>query len=147
MLPNPWLALSSLSFLTSATTCYKTSNYFLTALYIAVSLVSSIYHITKNPYLVYIDYSLSQFAHVSTVYYIVNGKWSSMPAYAAWLSYVVFIYYYGYKNKILIWDPDLQAATPWHMSLHISTAATTSYTVYATNRFLALQSKELMNSV
>ena len=59
MRPNPWLVLSSLSFLVSATTCYKTSNYFLTGLYIAISLVSSTYHLTKNPYLVYIDYSLS----------------------------------------------------------------------------------------
>ena len=70
-----------------------------------------------------------------------------MPAYAAWLSYVIFIYYYGYQNKTLVWNPDLQAATPWHMSLHISTAATTSYTVYSTYRFLELQSNKLMNEV
>jgi hypothetical protein len=55
-----------------------------------------------------------------------------MPAYSVWLSYVLFIYYYGYINKTLVWNPDFDSATPWHMTLHASTAFTTSYTVYAT---------------
>ena len=40
-----------------------------------------------------------------------------MPAYSVWLSYAIFIYYYGYLTKTLVWNPDLDAATPWHMTL------------------------------
>ena len=147
MEPNLWLVLSSFTFLAPALTCYKTSNYFLTSVYILVTVSSSVYHATKNPYLLYLDYPLMQFGHATVLYYIIDGKWASMPYYTLWLLYVIFIYYYGYKNNILVWNPDLEAATPWHMSLHISTAAMSSYTVYSTYRFLALQSKELMNSV
>jgi len=96
-----------------------------------VTIVSSSYHFTKNPYLLYIDFPLSQFAHIITLYRILPGGWASMPYYSLWLSYVLFIYYYGYINKSMIWNANLEQATPWHMTLHISTAFTTSYTVYA----------------
>jgi len=132
MEPNPWLVLSSLNFLAPALVSYKTKNYDVATLCCIVSVVSSLYHITKNPYLLYIDYPLNQLTHITTVYRILPGGWASMPAYSLWLSYVLFIYYYGYINKTLIWNPDLDAATPWHMTLHLSTAYTTCYTVYAT---------------
>jgi len=136
MKPNYWLVLSSLSFLAPAQICYNTNNYALSDLYIVVTAVSSLYHATKSPYLVYIDYSLSQIAHVVTLRVILDGKWASMPYYSIWLSYVIFIYYYGYLNKTLVWNPDLDKATPWHMSLHVSTAFTTCLTVYRTYSYL-----------
>ena len=92
-------------------------------------MVSAVYHATKHPYLLYLDYSLDQIAHVATLYTITPGGWRTMPAYSLWLSYILFIYYYGYMNKIFVWNPDLGAATPWHMSLHVSTAIVTCYTV------------------
>jgi hypothetical protein len=132
MNPNLLLALSSLSFLAPAITSYKSGYYDITTLCSIISLVSSLYHITKNPYLLYIDYPLNQITHIITVYRILPGGWASMPYYSLWLSYAIFIYYYGYLTKTLIWNPDLDAATPWHMTLHISTAGTTCYTVWAT---------------
>ena len=133
MEPNPWLVVSSLAFLAPAFTCYMTNNYYLSVIYGVVTFVSSTYHATKYPYLLYIDYPLSQIAHVLTLYRIIPGGWASMPYYSGWLSYAIFIYYYGYKYKIMVWNPDLEMATPWHMSLHISTALTTCYTVYASS--------------
>ena len=138
MKPNMWLVLSSLSFLAPAITCYKTNNTHLTVVYILVTTVSSTYHATKNQSLIYLDYSLSQLAHAMTVYTIIKGGWSSMPYYFVWLMYVVLIYYCGNLNKTLVWNPNLEEATPWHMSLHISTAATTCYTVYATHQILRI---------
>ena len=132
MKPNLFLVLSSLSFLAPAITCYNSRYYGLSGIYVLVTTVSSVYHVTKNPSLVYLDYSLSQLAHLLTVHRILKGGWASMPAYSLWLSYAIFIYYYGYLTKTLVWNPDLDAATPWHMTLHVSTAATTSYTVWAT---------------
>ena len=132
MKPNLWLVLSSLSFLAPAITCYRSSYYGLSGIYILVTTISSSYHLTKKPSLVYLDYSLSQLAHLLTVHRILKGGWVSMSAYSVWLSYAVFIYYYGYLTKTLVWNPDLDAATPWHMTLHMSTAGTTCYTVWAT---------------
>jgi hypothetical protein len=132
MQPNYWLVLSSLSFVAPAIVSYKTGTYDVASLCILVSIISSYYHATKNPYLLYLDYPLNQITHLTTVYRILPGGWDSMPAYSLWLSYAIFIYYYGNLTKTLVWNPDLDAATPWHMTLHISTAATTSYTVWAT---------------
>lgn len=99
-----------------------------------VTMISGAYHATKHPYLVYLDYSMSQLAHVMTLHTILPGGTASMPYYSAWLCYVIAIYYYGYLNKSMVWDSDLVKATPWHASLHVSTAFTTCYTVYATYR-------------
>jgi len=129
---NYCLVVSSLSFIVPAIVSYKTSNYDVAALCSMVSTVSSLYHITKNPLLLYVDYPLNQITHAITLYRIVPGGWVSLCPYGIWLSYVIFIYYYGYVTKSLIWNDDLNAATPWHMTLHLSTAFTTSYTVYVT---------------
>ena len=132
MKPNILLVLSSLSFLAPSIVSYKTNNYDISTLCALVSIISSYYHFSKNPYLLYIDYPLNQITHIITVYRILPGGWASMPYYSLWLSYAIFIYYYGYLTKTLVWNPYLDAATPWHMTLHLSTAATTSYTVWAT---------------
>ena len=134
MKPNPYLVLSSFSFLAPAIVTYRVHRPNLTFLYITVWLVSSLYHATKNPSLVYIDYSTAQLTHAATVYYIIPGGYASMPYYFCWLFYALVIYYYGYQNQTLIWDPDLNKATPWHMSLHLSISIVTSYCVYATHR-------------
>jgi hypothetical protein len=68
------------------------------------------------------------------LYRIIPGGMKTMPYYFMWLSYTICIYYYGYMNKTLIWNPDVHAATPWHMSLHMTTALTTSYTLYQRGR-------------
>ena len=133
MKSNYYLILSSLTFLGPAIISYKTGTYDLAILCTLVTIISSYYHYSKNPYLLYIDYPLNQISHITTVYHILPGGWVSIPAYSVWLSYAVYIYYYGYLTKSLIWNPDLDAATPWHMTLHISTALTTMYTVYATH--------------
>lgn len=112
------------------------SNYYLvlsSLTFLAPAIVSSYYHFSKNHYILYIDYPLNQITHITTLYRILPGRWASMPAYSVWLSYVIIIYYYGYITKTLIWNPDLDAATPWHMTLHISTAFTTMYTIYTTH--------------
>ena len=144
MEPNYWLILSSLSLLAPAFVSYKTRIYDLSLLCVIVTVISSWYHYSKNPYILYIDYPLNQITHLTTVYRILPGGWASMPMYTLWLSYVVFIYYYGFVTHTLIWNPDLHAATPWHMTLHISTSVITSYTVYAT---YVVRTKSLINTI
>jgi hypothetical protein len=136
MQPNPWLVLSSLSFLGPAIVCHKIRNPYLMSAYMIVTIVSGTYHATKNPLLVYADYSIAQLTHAMTVFTIIPGGWASMPYYSAWLTYAVYIYYYGYLNKSMVWDSDLVKATPWHMSMHASIAITSCYTLYATHRAL-----------
>jgi len=133
MNPNYYLVVSSLTFITPAIVSYKTQNYDVSVLCSIVSLVSSLYHISKNPYLLYIDYILNQIAHITILYRILPGRWASIPPYSIWLCYIIFIYYYGYLTKSLIWNPDLDKATPWHMTLHISTSLITSYSIHVTH--------------
>jgi hypothetical protein len=133
MNPNFWLVLSSFSFLAPAALSIKMKSYDIASIYLLVSITSSAYHFTKNPYILYIDYPLNQLSHVMTVYKILPGGMKTMPYYFIWLTYTVYIYYYGYMNNNLIWNPDIQAATPWHFTMHISTAATRYYTLYQTH--------------
>jgi hypothetical protein len=130
MTPNYWLVLSSLSFLAPAIVSIQLQYYEIATLSFLISFVSSWYHITKNPLILYIDYPLNQLSHITILYKIIPGGMRSMPYYFIWLLYVITIYYYGYINKKLVWDPDVNAATPWHMSLHVMSALTTSYTLY-----------------
>ena len=132
MEPNPWLVTSSLSFLLPCALCYVLNLPVLSAIYGLVTCVTSIYHATKHPTLVWADFALSQLSHVMTVSYIVQGGWVSMPAYAVWLTYTLLTYYGGYATSTLIWDLDRTRATPWHILLHVSTSATTLYTVFVT---------------
>lgn len=132
MEPNYLLVLSSLSFIIPGIVSYNTCNYDVSVLFILESIVSSLYHATKNPYILYIDYSLNQITHIISLYRILPGKFTSIPYYTIWLLYVICIYYYGYLTKSLVWNPNLDAATPWHISLHVSTSLITSYTIYNT---------------
>jgi hypothetical protein len=132
MKSNPWLVLSSLCFIGPSITCYLTDNTALSGMYVLVTTVSSTYHATKHPTLLYLDYTTAQIAHFYTVLTIYKGGWASMPYYLIWFIYTVYTYYYGYVYNTLIWNPDLDAATSWHMLMHFSSSLTTCYTVYAT---------------
>jgi len=129
---NYWLVVSSLSFIAPSIVSYKTYNYDITALYIMITITSSYYHYSKNPYLLYMDYALNQITHITTLHRILPGGWRSMSAYSVWVSYILFIYYYGNLTQTLVWNPNIDEATAWHMTLHMSTAITSSYTLYTT---------------
>lgn len=53
MNPNLWIVLSSLTFIGPAIISYKTYNYDVSTLFVLVSIISSYYHFSKNPYLLY----------------------------------------------------------------------------------------------
>jgi len=127
------LVASSFSLLAPAIVSYKTMNYDIASMCALLTFVSSYYHYTKNHYLLYIDYPLNQVIHLTTLYRIIPGGWYSMPVYSIWLFYVVFIYYYGYIHKTIVWNPDYEKATPWHVSLHLSTSIMSSYCIYVTH--------------
>jgi hypothetical protein len=131
MEPNLYLTRSSLFFIAPCLVSYLTRDYHITFIYVLVTLVSSVYHATKHPRLLHLDVSTAHLAHLTTVMTILPGGSATMPYYFAWLSYACFIYYYGYKTQTMVFLPDLKAATPWHVSLHVSTSLMTCYTVYA----------------
>jgi hypothetical protein len=135
--PNPYLVASSLLFFAPSFLCYTLNLPFLSAIYGLVACVSSTYHATKYPGLLWIDFPLNHLNHIATVVYILQGGWVSMPAYAVWLTYTVYTYYGGYRTSSMIWDPEHDRATPWHAIMHATTAATTMYTVFVT--WVALQ--------
>jgi len=130
--PNPYLVASSLSFLFPSLLFYTLRLPFLSSIYGLVACTSSIYHATKHPAILWVDYPLNHISHIATVSYIIQGGWISMPAYVVWLIYTVLTYYVGYRMSSMVWDPVHDRATPWHALLHISTVATTMYTVFVT---------------
>jgi hypothetical protein len=133
MNPNYWLALSSLTFLAPAIVSYNTNNYTLSYLYFILVPVSSAYHATKYQYLQLLDYTIAHSAHLLGIYTIIPGGWTAFYYYWLWFSYNFTIYYYGYITKTMIWNPDLNAATPWHMSFHISSSIMLSHMLLITH--------------
>lgn len=132
MQPNPMLFLSSFSYILPCIVCYSVGQPALATLYGAVIVVSSSYHATKNSALLWLDVPLAHIAHLLSLAFIVKGGWWSMPAYFAWLVYALTAYYYGQRTQTLIWDPDVDRATPWHMGLHALTSLCTAYSVFVT---------------
>jgi hypothetical protein len=122
MEPNPYLVFSSTSYIVVAAVTYATGYQYLGLLYYVLTFISMIYHATKWQPLLYLDYPLLHTANVWTLACIYPGGWRTMPYYCVWFAYITTIYYYGYLTKSLIWSSDLDTATRWHMSLHISSA-------------------------
>jgi hypothetical protein len=131
MQPNLFLVVSSLNLLIPALTCYRIKYYYLSYLYSITALTSAAYHATKLPQLLYIDNFNAQVAHLASVYVILPVIDKLIVYYGIWMSYTIFVYYYGYLNNTMIWDPDLDRATPWHMSLHILISIIASHIIYS----------------
>jgi len=138
MEPNYWLVLSSMSFIAPTILCYNLNNPILYGVLIMVIYISSAYHATKIPYLLYLDIPLLYTANLITLYNILPGGWKTIPYYLVWLVYALFVYYYGQIHKTMVWNPNLKQATKWHMSLHISTSIMTCYTLYVTHQSVRL---------
>lgn len=134
MEPNPILVLSSLAYIIPSVVCYRLGYNYLSLMYSTVVLVSSCYHASKNPMILWMDIPLAHINHLATLLTILKGGWLSMPAYFAWLFYAVISYYYGHRTSTLIWDPDVKRATPWHAALHILTSLTSAYTIYVSHQ-------------
>jgi hypothetical protein len=131
MQPNGFLVISSLNLLIPALTCYRIKYYYLSYLYIITALTSAAYHATKIPHILYIDNINAQVAHLASLYVIFPAIKTLLPYYSIWVSYTLFVYYYGYLNNTMIWDPDLDKATPWHMSLHFLISIISSYILHS----------------
>ena len=130
MKPNYWLCLSSLSYCFPCVMCFRLGHPYLAGVYGLVVTASTSYHATKYPIILYIDIPLAHLAHGLTLYKIVIGGLKSMIPYSFWLTYTVITYYHGYKTNSLIWNPDVQKATPWHAGMHILTSFFTCLTMW-----------------
>lgn len=135
MEPNYWLVVSSFSYCFPCYFYYRLGHSYLTMIYVGVITSSSLYHATKYPSLLWIDIPIAHLAHVSTLLQIWKGGWRSMVPYTFWLLYTLVTYYYGYKTSTLIWNPNIQQATPWHMGMHGLTSLMCCVTMYYATDF------------
>lgn len=131
--PNPLLVLSSLCFVVPITLNAVKQQWALYSVNMSVMLLSSLYHATKWPPLFYPDacvgYLLSfiHFHHsLLTGYYLIT-----FPV----IMYCLFIFWYGFKYKCLIWNPDPFYATLWHLSFHGVVVLTITYIAATDSRF------------
>lgn len=124
---NPWLVLTSTTFLIPATLFALQGNWLLYASNLAVVTVATVYHASKWPQLYYVDVATAlQLAVAHSLYALQKGSWT-IPVPGILYSLLMFVY--GHQNKQFVWHPSLTQSTLWHMSMH--TAVMTSATAVA----------------
>jgi hypothetical protein len=118
---NPWLVLTSTTFLIPATLFALQGNWLLYASNLAVVTVATVYHASKWNLLYYVDVATAnQLAFLHTLYAIQQG-YGHIPLPGILYSMLMFIY--GHKYRCFVWDPSYEVATAWHMTMHVAVMA------------------------
>ena len=115
---NPWLVLTSTTFLIPATLFALQGNWLLYASNLAVVTVATVYHASKWPQLYYVDvFTALQLAILHSLYALQKGIWY-VPVPGILYSLLMFVY--GHQNKQFVWHPTLTHSTIWHMTMHLA---------------------------
>jgi uncharacterized integral membrane protein len=115
---NPWLVLTSTTFLIPATLFAIQGNWLLYASNLAVVTVATVYHASKWPQLYYVDvFTALQLATLHSLYALQKGFWY-VPVPGILYSLLMFVY--GHQNKQFVWHPTLTHSTIWHMTMHLA---------------------------
>ena len=130
MEPNPYLVCSSLLFIipTTAGAYYRQWNMYLT--FLLITIISSLYHATKNKYLIIIDY----FACYNIVYvmYYQTAKIGQTQNYLIWTGACGILFWGGYLTKRLVFSPDTIENNISHVSMHLIVVFSGTYASYLT---------------
>jgi hypothetical protein len=120
--PNPWLIASSLLFLLPALEARRQHVAATATTLLSLSIVSALYHLTKNPVLYYLD-QLAVLAIVSrSIVDGLKGGGASLQICVAVNAGSFVLYYVGLATHGLIWSPNFWVATGSHAFMHIGVA-------------------------
>lgn len=139
MKPNYWLATSSLFLMMPAWAAWKCGDTIRIWYHTGVTVVSVTYHLTKHPVVFWIDFVTAN-SMVPSILPLVSQRDYTMFTYACGVGYCFFMFYYGYIKKDLVWNPDVDQATPYHVSLHYVASMACALALLITNSALTTNS-------
>jgi hypothetical protein len=115
--PNPYLVASSICFILPTTTAAYYKVWDLYASNLAILIVSSIYHSTKNTYMFWVDQTVVWVYTGTFIRFCLlhNINYISL----ATLFYSIYLYYIGYRYTLYIWSENPVEATLYHISMHM----------------------------
>lgn len=137
MKPNYWLAASSLCLMMPTWAAWKCGDTIRIWYHTGVTVVSVTYHLTKHPLVFWIDFVTAN-SMVPSILPLVSQRDYTMFTYACGVGYCFFMFYYGYIKKDLVWNPDVDRATPYHVSLHYVASMACALALLITNSALVL---------
>jgi len=117
MQPNPYLIATSLMFIIPASYAAYTKYWSACLVLTYLTLVSTIYHATKNNYLFYLD----QTACIIYALYTMcqSYKYGLIYVWYVGTGFTVIVYYGGYLTQSLVYSPNLLVATICHAMMHL----------------------------
>lgn len=117
MKPNPYLVLSSISFVIPTTVAANYRIWNLYAIFLYMTVVSSIYHATKYPPLLYLDYP-----GCYTLVFVVGYETYKIQKFREFIfscSVCAILFWGGYFTKRFVFSENYMEKTITHCMLHI----------------------------
>ncbi len=145
MKPNYWLATSSLMLFVPAWAAWKAGDVVRVWYHSGVAVISVTYHMTKHPVIFWVDFAVANSLVPSVLPLIVQRDYM-VVTYLVGLSYCTGVFYYGYMKKDLVWNPDVNRATPYHVSLHWMASFGLAFAILLTSSSLALEHSRTLKS-
>jgi hypothetical protein len=132
MQPNPYLVCSSLLFVIPTTmgAYYRQWNMYFTFLFIMI--ISSLYHATKNKYLIIIDYIACY--NIVYVMYYQTAKINQTQNYIIWCGACGVLFWGGYVTKRLVHSPNMIEKNISQVFMHLIVIFSGMYASYLTNK-------------
>ena len=138
MKPNYWLATSSLLLLAPAWAAWRAGDQLRVWYHTGVTLVSVTYHLTKHPVIFWIDIAAANSLVPSILPLVIQRDYVAF-AYVIAVAYCAGMFYYGHMKKELVWHPDVDTATPYHISLRWMASFSLALAILVTNSSLAVE--------
>jgi hypothetical protein len=132
MEPNPYLVCSSIMFTipTSMGAYYRQWNLYFT--FLLITIISSIYHATKNQYLVILDYAACY--NVVYVLYRQTVKINQTRNFIVWCAACAVLFWGGYVTNHFVFSPESFERNISHVGMHLIVIGSGCAASYLTNK-------------
>jgi len=132
MKPNPYLVVSSTLFVIPTTLAANYRFWNIYAIFLYITIVSSLYHATKYPPLLYLDYPGCY--TVILVLGYETYKVNKFTEFALYYSVCGILFWGGYFTKRLVFSENQIEQTVSHLTMHLIVIASGVMTTYQINR-------------
>ena len=140
MEPNPYLVGSSLLFLITTTMAANYRQWVIYSVFLYISFISSLYHATKNRYLLPFDY-MGCYIVLYTLYQETN-KLGYILHFKIGSSCCALLFWGGYFTNHLTWSDNKIEATLSHLVMHFITITA----AICTSHLMSVEDKKVNES-
>lgn len=126
---NPYLILSSTSFIIPVTLTAYNHQWLAYSASLFILMSSLLWHSTKHPTYLIIDQTMCYY--LTSVYLYYAARYGILYVGIPISTYSFIIYHYGHYTKSLAWSPDTDQANMWHSTIHFAVALSAAYGSYA----------------